>query len=340
MVQGSRNKTLALAFTAAASVGLLAGIGCDGGDTDGGVGSGGAGLGNQYVSDGGAGASLKIISDDTDIPTGDRQGFFVEALDPRGVPLDFIRIMCDSEHGLAILEPSDNGIAAEHTGADGRMSGVLGCITPGSYLLECRAPEPSGLLTRMTFHCRGDVPDGFDGFPGAAGGNIGGGLIVDQTDDGGQILQALFTDAGGQTEFGPIDTAQIADCDATTPEFEPEPFSNTTYTITIQNNSVRDLTITDVALDVDDGQAASVVSQSVNVVIAPGASTTVSGTLINVTAAGGQQYAATGVTGSPVIEGTYSVAITASGEDASGDGVTLSATTTLSFSDLVDNCTS
>jgi len=338
MVQSSRNKTLALAFTAAASAAMLAGIGCDSGDTDGGVASGGAGLGNQYVSDGGSGASLKILTDYTEIATGDIKGYFVEALDPRGAPLQYMRIYCDTEQGLAIIEPSDNGLAFESTQEDGRFSGKLGCVTPGSFMMECRGPEPTGLVTRKGFKCVGDVPDGFSGFPGAAGGNLGGGVIVDQSDNGGQILQVQFSDAGGTTQFGPIDTAQIADCDATTPELEVEPFSNTTYTVTIQNNSQLDMTVTDVTLDVQDGQANSDVSQAVNIVIPAGASTTVSGTLINVTATGGQSYAKNGTTGSPVIEGTYTVDISADGQLANGDSVSLDANTTLAFSDLVNNC--
>lgn len=335
-----RNKALIFAFATAVSVAILAGVGCKGGDTDGGIAGDEQGLGNQFVSDGGAGASLVIEAED-DLSTGSQDGFFVAATDPRGAPLSFVRIYCDTEQGLAIIEPSDNGTAFEHTGADGRMSGVIGCNTPGSFLMECRAPDGYNLIARKTIVCRGDVPEGFAGFPGAAGGNLGGGVLIDETDDITRIIAIEFTDAGGTTSTGPIDPFFDGDCDQDPETTEPEPFTNTLYTVTVHNESLQRRTITSVTVDVEDPAApVSVVTQNVNVEVAPGGSAEVIGTLINATIVGNvlnMNYATAG--GSAVTpNGTFTVTVTVSGVDESGDSFTATAQTTLTFSNAVDNC--
>ena len=119
-------------------------VGCQGGgDTDGNPDS--AGVGSQLVSDGGSGSTL-TISATGPIPVGSTIPFTVTAIDPNGAPLAFIRISCESESGIAILEPSRGGGAFESTGSAGVMSGVLGGLTPGSYVLECRGPEGFNLV--------------------------------------------------------------------------------------------------------------------------------------------------------------------------------------------------
>jgi hypothetical protein len=140
----------------------------------------------QFVSDGGAGATLTINATGP-IAVGQRISFTVTALDPSGLPLSFIRISCESEEGIAILEPSRNGVAFESTGAGGVMSGVLGGLVPGSYVLECRGPQGFNLVDRISLLVVGSA-DGFDGFPGAAGGELGGGLLVDAPETAGLEL--------------------------------------------------------------------------------------------------------------------------------------------------------
>jgi hypothetical protein len=88
----SRNFKPVKSLAALGALGLLAFFGaCHGSnDTDGGIASDNLGTGNQPVSDGGFGASLTIELSDGDniIHTGDREGFFVTALDPSGARFD------------------------------------------------------------------------------------------------------------------------------------------------------------------------------------------------------------------------------------------------------------
>ena len=165
-------------------LGLLVASCGGGGDTDGGASTGDQGNGPTLVSNGGFGSKMTIELENDDgieIPTAGQAKFLVKATDPNGQPLSFIRIFCESEKGLAILEPSSGGVAFENTNSRGAFSGVLGGVAPGSFMLECRAPQGFNLVARKHFKVTGAVPEGFDGFPGAAGGNLGGGVIVDPT---------------------------------------------------------------------------------------------------------------------------------------------------------------
>lgn len=148
------------------------------GDTDGGSAVSNLGNGNAPVSNGGFGAKLTIdvVGDDSNIEVGEIRGYRVVATDPRGLPLANQRVFCESERGIAILEPSSGGVAFEHTSDDGHMSGKIGCITSGSFLFECRLDQGFNLVDRVHLICRGDTTAYF---PGAAGGHLGGGNLVE-----------------------------------------------------------------------------------------------------------------------------------------------------------------
>ena len=102
---------------------------CNQGDTDGGIAD--AFPGSPLVAGAiNSGATLSIIAD-TNVPLGGSIEYLVEARDANGAPLPFIPITCDTEQGLALLEPTVNpptsttaGIASTSSG--GVMSGVLG----------------------------------------------------------------------------------------------------------------------------------------------------------------------------------------------------------------------
>lgn len=130
-------------------IAVLGVVACGGrGNTDGGSAvDNDAGLGSQFVADGGAGATLKISLTSPRIPVGDERGFFVTATDPNGAPLEFIRIFCSAEPGIGIVFP-ESGF--EFTGADGRMSGVVEMLDPGSFVLQCEGPLGFGLVDRVT----------------------------------------------------------------------------------------------------------------------------------------------------------------------------------------------
>lgn len=154
---------------------VFAGICACGGDTDGGPGNDGVGIVDGPVSDGGFGSTLLISleSGGNEIAVGDREGFLVDARDPQGLPLSYQRVSCFTERGLVLVEPTTG---YEHTNANGRMSGVLGCEVAGSFLLECRLEEGFNLRARKHFRCSGDGRAVYDG---AIGGSLGGDVALD-----------------------------------------------------------------------------------------------------------------------------------------------------------------
>ena len=316
--------------------------GCNRGDSDGGDAvEDDAGIGVQFVGDGGAGATLAITAPSR-LGVGATSGFSVMATDSAGAPLGFIRIFCESERGIAILEPSSGGTAFEMTNSRGFMSGVVGGLTPGSYILECRGPLESQLVARAEIVITGSVPEGFVGFPGAAGGNLGGGLLIDETPDpdtGGLRIAAVnFTDAGGTGPFGPIDTVQ-GTCDPGdddtfgTADDELEPFTFTNYEITLNNDSFERLFVGTVAFTINDGRPATIPTQSKTVELPPRSSGSLSGLLISF-ASGSQIWAGSSF---GVLEGTYRVDITLTGTSETGDAFTLTDSTSITLRP-VNNC--
>ena len=82
------------------------------GNTDGGSAVSNLGTGNIPVSDGGFGAKLSLSingvpsSAAPTLSVGDITEFTVFAQDPRGQGLKYQRVFCESEKGIAIIEPS------------------------------------------------------------------------------------------------------------------------------------------------------------------------------------------------------------------------------------------
>jgi hypothetical protein len=151
---------------------LSALIACSSGNTSGGELDGDDG---SYVGDNAGSVSLDLVSDR--IPVGGTSGFVFSAKDSDGGPVPNIQVACDSEEGIAILEPTTG---FEMTNSDGVISGQIGCEAPGSYQFGCRLPVGTGLREFKNVVCTGSAPEGFTGFPGAAGGGLGsGGSVVD-----------------------------------------------------------------------------------------------------------------------------------------------------------------
>ena len=321
-------------------------VGCNtGGDTDGGPANDDTLPGGQFVSDGGAGGSLSI-SLTGPLTTAGTTGFFVTATDPSGAPLAFIRIFCETEKGIAILEPISGGTSFEHTGPDGVMSGLLGGLVPGSYILECRAPEGFNLVAREQIIIRGSVPDGFVGFPGATGGNLGGDRLVDRTpdeDDGAvRISSVTISDGGDAVPGGPIDLVQSI-CDigtdgiSGTSDDEIEPFFFTRYSLTIANDSPERVFIGSLTITISDGRPATS-SQVVTVEVPPGGSAVIDGLLTDLVVSGTIGGSKT-LAGSSfvLLPGTFPVTIALSGTDESGSSISLTDSFSLTF-DSVNNC--
>lgn len=302
----TRIQRAVLVMTLLVSAGFLAVMsGCSGGDTDDSTDNG-----TPYVSDGGAGATIRIEIDDTTLNVGDETHFLVRLTDPQGAPLARLRVFCESEKGIAIIEPSSGGVAFEHTNANGIMSGVIGALLPGSYMMECRGPQGFNLVERVSLMITGDIPDGFEGWPGAAGGNLGGGTIVDITPDveEGLTVSIRFQDAAGTSDAGPLDLSQ-----GTCTGGSPETWSTPRYVITISNAGTQDVTLD--AVEITVGGTTESVDTILNV--PSGTSNSYTGVLPNAGTAGTK---------------TVSVELGLTAED--GETFTLSGRTTVTISDL------
>lgn len=292
----------ALAILAFGALSFATFIGCNGSGGTSGE-NNNSGSGENFVSDGGAGATIRI---DVlgDLATGGMVDFIVTLLDPDGTPLPFIRITCDSEHGIAILEPLS---AVESTASNGIMSGVLGGLTPGSYIFECRAESGFNLTARTNVNVVGDVPAGFAGFPGAAGGTLGGGLLIESPEVGLlTITDIKVTDVNGPGLR--FDLSRNLDCDAdgnlppvpadpsTTPPtpatpagtFDPEPFVSNNYVISFSNGLADPISIGAVTFSVSGITS----TQEFGLDIAAGSVGTITG-LFTTTSGGSKVYATT-----------------------------------------------
>jgi hypothetical protein len=334
MLNRKISKATLSVFLGSVLLGLLSACGGTG-DTDGGQGvTNDASIGTQFVSDGGSGGTLRIEAPAT-LATGEREEFRVIATDPTGAPLSFIRIFCESELGIAILEPSSGGLAFESTGAAGVMSGVLGGLTAGSYLLECRGPQGFNLLARTSILITGDVPEGFDGFPGAAGGNLGGGLLVEPPFEDSVSAQITFTIPSGDTRNGPIDITFNPDCNGDGTADDPEAYIFNNYNVAVVNGRDDRLFVESIVFTVDDGQGVTSSTQLGGLVINPNSSSVIVGSFTEfVFGTAIKTYAGTTLA---VIPGTYNVTFTIRGTTGSGESFSLRQNASVTFAS-VNNC--
>ena len=309
-------------------------IGC--GNTDGGSAvETYAGLGTHYVSDGGAGGTISIDVKGS-VSVGETTPFVVSVRDSQGAPLQFVRVFCESEHGIAIVEPSKGGTAFEHTDTYGNMSGVIGGMSPGSYVLECRAPIEYNLIARTSVKITGEIPAGFTGWPGAAGGNLGGGYSVDPdiSDGGLAITRISFTDMGDDSLYLDIFKCSCVSGTGDDAETTPEPWFENTYKITVKNGTSTDIAVDKIKFEVFDGSGALVATsvQSVALTLGQGESVSYEGQLTAFGDSSFQHYWANTTAG--ISKGSYSVKFTVSGEAL---GTSESASTSASQNIIFDN---
>ena len=203
---------------------------------------------NTFIANGSNTGSIDIDINRTRLAVSETSGFKVTVTDQFGAPVRNIPVSCDTEIGLAILEPSTG---TEFTDSNGVMSGVMGCSQPGSYQMMCEFTAGFSQQRFVDIICEGGVPSGFTGFgEGAGGGGLGtGGSTV--TDDGApggvgnsnvRITDIGFSDGGSDGPF--IDTSR-RNCE-TDPEADPqcEIFTDSLVTFTISNNSNQNLRFT------------------------------------------------------------------------------------------------
>lgn len=202
---------------------LSALIACSSGNTSGGESDGDDG---SYVGENAGSVSLDLVSDR--IPVGGTSGFFFSAKDSDGAPVSNIQVACDSEEGVAILEPTTG---FEMTDGDGAISGRIGCEAPGSYQFGCRLPVGTGLREFKRIVCTGSAPEGFTGFPGAAGGGLGsGGSVVDDPASRIKVTNVVLESIVSATDSR-VDTTRTA-CTSTL-----ERWGNDTLILTVQNGT-------------------------------------------------------------------------------------------------------
>ena len=230
--------------------------GCSGGSTDGGSATDGGFSGTEFVADESSTGKLVVDVNSDSFGVGDTEGFSVKVTDVTGRPVANLRISCDSEQGLAIVEPNTG---SELTDENGQMSGRVGCAAPGSHLFGCRLPLSGQARKLMRIVCEGPTPENFTGFPNAAGGGLGGG--VGAPGNGGQpggaltdvnIKQLIFRDDGTEVSTKSIDVFQASDCDGEDETFDPEPFFDTEFTASFQNDSNSTVKIVSYRITVDN----------------------------------------------------------------------------------------
>jgi len=231
-----RRYTSSLIAVTLVGTGILGFVGCQG-NTDGGSAASPDYEDGVFVGDETSTGSIRVQLLNSRMAVGETTGFKVTVTDSKGQPIPDTRVICDSEQGVALIEPTSG---YELTNSEGVMSGVIGCAAPGSYQMVCRLSIGANRRQFVSVGCTGDVPSGFTGFPGAGGGGLGGG--TQSNDDGEiQITDAGFNDNGtsGLTTVptdASIDIVQEADCNVSTTTLDTEPFYDTYAVLNVENN--------------------------------------------------------------------------------------------------------
>lgn len=293
--------------------------------------------GGQYVASEDAVGGLTLTVSESDLDVGDTTGFSVRVVNASGSPVPQMQVSCDTEAGLAIIEPTTG---AELTDQYGTMSGVLGCAAPGSLQVACRLPIGVNKRKFSTVRCGGSVPSGFTGFPGAAGGGLGTGGVGTPDDggtggtgaDGVRLTALQGFDAGetcGDTSTTSIDTTQNLCSDG-----EAEPFFDSTIGMTIANNSNVTVQINSISYSVDNVDAAgsqfnsSAVAPIGNTEVPPGDDVQIC-TLFAKAMAGGKRFI--GADSNIGFTGVRNVTVRVSATTETGESFTLTGRTALSF---------
>jgi hypothetical protein len=255
-----------------------------------------------------------------------------------------ISVACDSEKGVAILDPQ-RGYAL--TDSNGVMSGMIGCEAPGSFQFLCRLAVGANRRKFVSVNCTGDVPSGFQGFPGAAGGGLGGGS---QTNDDGdvRITTASFIDDGSASSGSPaagasIDISQRADCDGDSTTVDFEPFFDTYARLTVENNLPEQVRFESLQYSVSDvdGQGTEFTSKRLGLTQEADSTLADSGASTTIIMPIFKAYNGGKFVGDPLGTGVQitnraltTVSFTLIGKTASGESVSVKARATASFGDF------
>lgn len=328
-------------------------VSCSGG-TDGGTAGDESWLGTSFVASDGTTGTITLEVLETDLGVSEMTGFRVYVKDSAGRPVPEIRVFCDTEQGLAIIEPTSG---SELTDDNGQMSGKVGCEVPGSLQIGCRLPIGAAFREFETIHCGGSIPAGFSGFGDTAGGGLGGpGGGVAVNDDGGiggtdsengvDIVSVATLDSGSDAEGTAIDIqagccgdscgpypACGADCTA-------EPFYDTQVKLTVANDSNQDVQFTTMRYRMENPTGVpSATETSDSIAIGDGIAAANDSKVISLMFLDAQSGGKAIIGGSAVSSGFKRVTFFLSGTNDLGEEIEVSASVTLSF-DNYCNCSS
>ena len=323
-------------------------VACSGGDTDGGkAGDLADSYGDgSFVADDGSVGRIEVEVLEPELQVALTSGFFVRVFDASGQPVPNIKVSCDSEEGVAIVEPT---LGAELTDSGGAISGKIGCEVPGSLQFGCRLPNGANRRKFVDIKCVGPIPVGFAGFPGAAGGGLGTGGVGGSNDggvggvnpEGVRITSISVSDSGDESSTTSIDTV-LSDCDTDATTFTGEPFFDTTATLKVVNNSNSTIRFTSLKYTVPNASgsgSSSFTSSSIGLIgeASPnGGESTFSSIIIFDASSLGKRFhgASSNI---PSSLGFRNVTFSLSGTNDQGDSVTITGSKALSF-DGYNNC--
>lgn len=343
----TRNKKLIMVGVVGMAAGLIAAC-SSGGDTDGGhAGDLAESYGDgSFVADDDTVGRIEVEVVQPELQVALMSGFFARVYDANGVPVPHIKVSCDSEAGVAIIEPTTG---TEITDSGGAISGKIGCRSPGSYQFGCRLPVGGNRRKFVDIKCSGPVPNGFTGFPGAAGGGLGTGGAADSEDgglggtnpDGVRITTIAVSDQGDNSATTSIDTL-LSDCDSDPATFTGEPFFDSTVSLTVVNNSNSSIRFTGLRYSVPNasGPGSSTFTSnriSLNGTASPngGVSTFSSIVIFDANTLGKRFFGASA--NIPTSLGFRNVTFALDGTNDQGDQVTITGSIALSF-DTYNNC--
>jgi hypothetical protein len=273
----------------------------------------------------------------------DTATFSVSVKNADGGPVAQALISCETESGLALIEPT-SGVA--FTDGFGTISGRIGCATPGSKQMVCGI---AGTTKRQftTIVCTGEVPTGFDGFAGSGGGNLGGG-VADFQDSNIRITALDFFDDGTAGSTNSIDTQQnICDIEVDEDDNETiilEPFFDTSVQVTVVNNLNSSVLFNSLRYSVQNATGPGTATfNSGNIALtgeglslgANGEEDTITSLIFDVVGGSKHFVGSQGATQAiPANLGFRTVTVTLLGTTALGESVQVSGSTTLSFDDF------
>lgn len=324
-------------------------VGCVGsGDTDGSGADREVTDGTMFAGDGSAVQSIGTLTIDvinSNLNVAETSGFRVTLKNADGEPVPQITILCDSEIGIAILEPTTG---RELTDSNGTMSGILGCEKPGSFQFACRAASGVGRRQYVDIHCGGDVPSGFAGWSGSSGGTLGSGGVVDNSKDdvnaGVRITKIRAISLNSNSDNYQIDTVQGTTSNGGACGTDPdklqtnEPFADDFLGVTIVNSTSSRIRFDKLAYEVENGVlgGGQFLSEPLLITCEIDAGASGECRVLFTKASGGSKRFSGGDTNIST-DGFSAITVDVEGENVLGETVTVSGSETFSFGDY-NNC--